>query len=412
MLFHLVASVSAGAIFILAYRNDIMKNLSEKTLDKIIKDTIEAMENGKTQIFEIYEAAQTEVKNVRGDIELLKKQVAGIIQKVDQKGKEERLARNKLVRVSSNFKTYTEEDIKICYEETRQIQIDLAVLREQEQSLRNKRNEMEIRLKQLLQTVERAKQLVSQVGVVLGYLSAHMGAVAAKMEEMHQEKMLGPAIIKAQEDERLRISREIHDGPAQMMASVVYRADVCERLMERDMEQAKQELKELREQVRTCLAETRKIIFDLRPMGLDDLGLVATIFHFLEKFEKRENVMIDFRVIGEEQRISKHMEICIFRIIQEAVNNIKKHANTDRGQLVLEYHDDYIYITIEDQGDGFDIEDLELRRQSEQECFGLLGMKERIQLVKGRMTMISKPFEGTKIRILLPVKESLNREKI
>lgn len=412
MLFHLVASVSAGAIFILAYRNDIMKNLSEKTLDKIIKDTIEAMENGKTQIFEIYEAAQTEVKNVRGDIELLKKQVAGIIQKVDQKGKEERLARNKLVRVSSNFKTYTEEDIKICYEETRQIQIDLAVLREQEQSLRNKRNEMEIRLKQLLQTVERAKQLVSQVGVVLGYLSAHMGAVAAKMEEMHQEKMLGPAIIKAQEDERLRISREIHDGPAQMMASVVYRADVCERLMERDMEQAKQELKELREQVRTCLAETRKIIFDLRPMGLDDLGLVATIFHFLEKFEKRENVMIDFRVIGEEQRISKHMEICIFRIIQEAVNNIKKHANTDRGQLVLEYHDDYIYITIEDRGDGFDIEDLELRRQSEQECFGLLGMKERIQLVKGRMTMISKPFEGTKIRILLPVKESLNREKI
>lgn len=389
-----------------------MKNLSEKTLDKIIKDTIEAMENGKTQIFEIYEAAQTEVKNVRGDIELLKKQVAVIIQKVDQKGKEERLARNKLVRVSSNFKTYTEEDIKICYEETRQIQIDLAVLREQEQSLRNKRNEMEIRLKQLLQTVERAKQLVSQVGVVLGYLSAHMGAVAAKMEEMHQEKMLGPAIIKAQEDERLRISREIHDGPAQMMASVVYRADVCERLMERDMEQAKQELKELREQVRTCLAETRKIIFDLRPMGLDDLGLVATIFHFLEKFEKRENVMIDFRVIGEEQRISKHMEICIFRIIQEAVNNIKKHANTDRGQLVLEYHDDYIYITIEDQGDGFDIEDLELRRQSEQECFGLLGMKERIQLVKGRMTMISKPFEGTKIRILLPVKESLSREKI
>lgn len=381
-------------------KDDKMCDLDEKTLDNIIKETIHAMENGKTQIFEIYEAACNEVRNVRKDIEQLKKMAEEIIDKVDAHEKKERLARMKLAQVSSNFHLYNETDIKICYEEARQIQIQVAVLREQEQSMRKKRDEMEIRLKQLMGTVEKAKQLVSQVGVVLGYLSAQMGAVATKMEELNQEKMLGATIIKAQEDERLRISREIHDGPAQMMANVVYRADVCERLLDMDIEKVREELRDLKGQVRNCLTETRKIIFDLRPMGLDDLGLVATIFHFLEKSEERNHLIVDFNVIGEEVRLARHIEIGVFRMIQEGINNIYKHAQVDQAKLVLEFHHEYLSITIEDEGIGFNEDDVDVH---EGECYGLIGMKERISLLKGRLTIISKAFEGTKLRILIPL---------
>ncbi len=377
-----------------------MRNLNDKVLDNIIKDTIHAMENGKTQIFEIYEAACNEVKNVKKDIVSLKKMAEEIIEKVDAQVRKERQSRMKLMQVSKNFQQYTENDIRICYEETQKIQIEVAVLREQEQNIRNKRNEMERRLKQLLGTVEKAKQLVSQVGVVLGYLSAQMGAVVSKMEEINQEKMLGATIIKAQEDERLRISREIHDGPAQMMANLVYRADICERLLDVDTNRVKDELQELRAQVRNCLSETRKIIFDLRPMGLDDLGLVATVFHFLEKFEARNGLIVEFNVIGEEWRLAKHIEIGVFRMIQEGINNIHKHAKVTQAKLIVEYHSEYLSITIEDKGIGFDETDV----QSE-DCYGLLGMKERISLLKGRLTIVSRPFEGTKLRILIPLIE-------
>lgn len=381
-------------------KDDKMCDLDEKTLDNIIKETIHAMENGKTQIFEIYEAACNEVKNVKKDIEELKKMAEEIINKVDDHEKKERLARMKLAQVSCNFKLYNETDIKICYEEARQIQIQVAVLREQEQSMRKKRDEMEIRLKQLMGTVEKAKQLVSQVGVVLGYLSAQMGAVATKMEEMNQEKLLGATIIKAQEDERLRISREIHDGPAQMMANVVYRTDICERLLAMDTEKVREDLHDLKAQVRNCLTETRKIIFDLRPMGLDDLGLVATIFHFLEKFEERNHLIVDFNVIGEEVRLARHIEIGVFRVVQEGINNIHKHAQVDQAKLVVEFHHEYLSITVEDEGIGFNEDDVDVH---EGECYGLLGMKERISLLKGRLTIISKAFEGTKLRILIPL---------
>ena len=148
------------------------------------------------------------------------------------------------------------------------------------------------------------------------------------------------------------------------------------------------------------MTETRKIIFDLRPMGLDDLGLVATIFHFLEKFEERNHLIVDFNVIGEEVRLARHIEIGVFRIVQEGINNIHKHAQVDQAKLVLEFHHEYLSITVEDEGIGFNEDDVDVH---EGECYGLLGMKERISLLKGRLTIISKAFEGTKLRILIPL---------
>lgn len=382
-----------------------MKSFDDKKLDNILKATIKAMEMSKTQIFDIYEGARTEVEHIKMDIDRIKTKLNAIILKVDDLEEKERGARQMLVKVSSNFRIYTEEDIKVCYDNAKNIQIDLAVMREQELNLRQQRNSYELRLKQLLGTVGKAKQLVAQVGVVLGYLSAQIGAVVTQIEAVNQDKLFGAQVIKAQEDERLRVSREIHDGPAQLIANVIYRSSICERLVDIDTEKAKQELRDLREQIRGCLAEIRKIIFDLRPMTLDDLGLVAAIHHFTEKFKKRADITVQFEVIGQEYTLDKHIEISFFRIIQEALNNIYKHAQTKQAKVVLEYNPEYISIFIEDKGHGFVVETMS-EKEEKSECYGLLGMQERVKILNGQFLIDSAPEVGTKIRILVPMKDA------
>lgn len=386
-----------------------MNSFDEKKLDDILKGTIKAIDASKTQIFDIYDGARTEMDHIKEDIEVINAKVRKIIEKVDTLEKEEHNARKKLVQVSSNFSIFSEADIRVCYEHTKNIQIELAVIREQEQNLRTQRNSLEMRLKRLRGTVDKAKQLVTQVGVVLGYLSAQMGDVVSQMKAVSQDKLFGAQVIKAQEAERLRVSREIHDGPAQLIANVIYRSSICERLVDLDTEKAKHELQGLREQIRGCLGEIRKIIFDLRPMTLDDLGLVATLHHFLDKFKKRTGVKVSLNVIGEECKINKHVEISIFRIIQEALNNIDKHAKTSDAKLSLEYNSEYISIYVEDFGKGFLIDDANAE-DSGGEHYGLLGMKERVKILNGQFLIESILGRGTKIRILIPLSEIQEKE--
>ncbi|MEG6585243.1 sensor histidine kinase [Dendrosporobacter sp. 1207_IL3150] len=376
-----------------------MADLDLKALDKIIKNTLSAVEKSKTQIFEIYEAARNEMENVKKDVEKVKQETINVIFLVDELEKKERRARLRLMEVSRNFRVYKEEDIKDCYDEAKNLQIELAVAREQEQNLRRQRDELEIRLKQLKNTVEKAEGLVSQVGVVLGYLGNQMGGVVNQIESLQQSQIFGAKIIKAQEEERRRVAREIHDGPAQLMANVVFRAEVCERLIDIDIDRAKGELRDLREQVRGCLKETRKIIFDLRPMALDDLGLVPTLKRFLDSLKERANVHGEIRILGEEKRLDSHVEIGLFRVIQEALNNIEKHAKASSVKVIIEFRPGFVSAVVEDDGAGFNSAET-----AGSESFGLLGMRERMNLLNGQVTVSSEIGKGTKVSIKVPFK--------
>src|SRR5690606_24427503 len=138
----------------------------------------------------------------------------------------------------------------------------------------------------------------------------------------------GLKIIVAQEDERKRIAREIHDGPAQAMANIVLRSEIAERmLMRSEFTAVKEELSDLKSQVRSGLEEVRKIIFNLRPMALDDLGLIPTVRKYIQDFEDRTKVRIRFEVVGLEKRLPSAMEVAIFRLVQEGLSNVLKHAS-------------------------------------------------------------------------------------
>lgn len=377
-----------------------MQKLDMKILDKIVKQTIAAVEKGKVQIYEIYEAARAEMENVKKDLERVKQEAADIIYKVDELEKKERKARLRLAEVHRNFKLYSEDDMRQAYEEVEAIRVALAVGREQEKSLRRQRDDLEIRLRNLKDTLERAEGLVAQVGAALGFLGNHMENVLSQIESMQQRQAFAAKIIGAQEEERRRVAREIHDGPAQAMANVVFRAEVCERLIDTDIIRAKAELKDLQQQIRSVLKETRKIIFGLRPMTLDDLGLVPTLRRVLDTMKERTGIITELKVMGEDKRLDSHLEVGLFRTVQEALNNVEKHAKANSVWVRMDFRRDVVTAMVEDDGKGFDPEVDVIGTES----FGIMGMQERMTLLDGEVTIKSEKNKGTKVYIKVPIK--------
>ncbi len=376
----------------------MIQDVNVKTLDKIIKKTIASIYDGRGQIYDVYEMAREELDNVKRDVDRVKDETAAIIYKVDELERNERKARIHLMEVSRDFKNRTEEEIREAYDDARKIQIDVAVAREQEQNLRRQRDDLEGRLRTLSGTVSKAEQLVSQVGVVLDYLGNQMNAAFAQIENLQNAHALGAQIIRSQEEERRRVARDIHDGPAQAIANIVFRAEVCERLIETDAERAKTELKALREHIRSTLAEIRKIIFDLRPMALDDLGLVPTVRGILDVFREQYGLFTEVAVIGKERRMEPHIEIGMFRIVQEALNNVIKHAQASSIKVRIEFAPSGVTVVVEDDGKGFDAESEELPAGH----YGVTGMQERIQLLEGKLSIKSAPRRGTKVVLSVP----------
>lgn len=209
-------------------------------------------------------------------------------------------------------------------------------------------------------------------------------------------------IVKAQEDERRRIARDIHDGPAQALAGLILRIDICRRLLDSDPRKAVAELDELKEHLKESLQEVRGIISDLRPLALDRLGLTAALRAYLEGVAGRSGLAAVFTVTGEERRLPSVLEVTIYRLVQEAVNNVRKHARADTVTVTVRFQADRVEATVEDDGVGFDVEAV---RRGGGEHFGLAGMRERVDLMDGTIE-ISSPAgrgRGTRVSFSFPV---------
>lgn len=376
----------------------------ERLLREAFQNTVDAMENSKGQIFEIYENTKNDVEAARVMLKELKEETAKLQDEVDVLVHCEQQEKQRLVKVSSNFANYSEDKIRASYEAVKDVQVRLALVKEKEFQSRRQRDRLEIRLRGMEQTLLMAERLATKLGTVVGYLTSQISNVVAQMDIASKNKFLGVQIIKAQEDERLRVSREIHDGPAQEMANLIYQASICERLVDTRPEEAKAGLQELRRQIRTCLADVRQIIFDMRPMSLDDLGLVPALRQLVSKLEERKILKTDFQVNGKERALEKHVEVTLFRIIQEGLNNIHRHAGVSEGCLRLLFSPNDLSILISDEGRGFDMAETEEMRKSGtgNGHFGILGMEERAKLIGASLNVISNPGEGTKIHVKLP----------
>lgn len=370
-------------------------------LDKIINETLMHIERSQKQIYDIAENSRQEYKNIQNELAIIKDNVAEMIKRVDQISAQERKARIHLAEVSKNFNRYNEDDIKNAYEKAQKLQLELADLRHQEQLFRFKRDNLEQSLRRMQDMLEKAEEMVPHLGVVLNYLSNNMDNIFSKLKEIKQIQQLGLSIIKAQEEERKRVAREIHDGPAQLLANIVMRAEYILKLVDIEPYSVKVELISLQELVRQSLQDVRKIIFDLRPMVLDDLGLVSALHRYIDDYKKQYKINAEFVFFGKQERLSPTVEAALFRVVQEALNNVQKHARAHQVIVKLEQLNNKITVSVRDDGMGFDINSV--TKNKTRECYGLINMRERTQILQGEFKITSTPGQGTVITIVLPL---------
>lgn len=330
----------------------------------------------------------------------VKESTKSVIDQVDQLEIEDKKARHRLMQVSRNIKHYGEEDIKRAYEEANELQIRLILVREKEKQLRQRRDELEIRHRDLVKTTEKAERLVSQVGVAMNYLSSNLQNIWVEVDKIQLQQQYGVAVIKAQEEERRRIARGMHDGPAQSLANIVLRAEYCQKLQEKKPELLEEELNSLKGYAKETLDDVRKIIFDLRPMDLDDLGLFPAIKRYAADFETKYDIKVKVIVRGQPRRYLQALEVTIFRIIQEALNNVQKHSEAGSIKIILEFSPLALGARIIDDGKGF-----ELQKCFEAGHFGLRGMQEWAEILQGTLQIHTKPNQGTTISVRIPIKE-------
>ncbi|GIO26441.1 sensor histidine kinase [Ornithinibacillus bavariensis] len=374
----------------------------EKDLDYILDEMVDVVENSKDEIFNISEEARSEHEQLLRELEYTKAKVLQYIEDGDKLEHNVRYSRRRLSEVSKYFDRYTEDEIREVYESTHELQTKLAVLRQEERILRTKRDELERRLQNLEHTIRRAENLANKIAVILTYLTDDFRQVNEMIEEAKEKQEFGLKIIEAQEEERKRISREIHDGPAQMLANILLRSELVDRTFrEGSPEDALEEIKNVRKMVRGSLYEVRRIIYDLRPMALDDLGLIPTIKKYISTTAEYNNVKIDFKSIGEVKRLNQKYEIAFFRLAQEAIQNAIKHAEATLISVKIEICTRNLNLIIQDNGKGFDPT---IKRDK---SFGLMGMRERVEMFDGVMEIDSAIGKGTKIIIQVPHKRAL-----
>ncbi|MBT9133514.1 MAG: Signal transduction histidine-protein kinase/phosphatase DegS [Firmicutes bacterium] len=373
-----------------------------KLLDKIVNETVSLIEGSRNRIFEIADGARNEYSRLEGQLRDIREQVTKCIQQVDAKEREARLKRIRLMEVSRDFKYHTETDIKRAYETAQASQLELVVLQEHERSLRLQRDSIERALRNLEDTVKKAEQLVSQVGVATEVLRGNLKELSGQLDTMQQRQWLGLRIIRAQEEERRRLARDMHDGPAQMLANVMLRAEICERLLDADLAQVRGELRSLKEVVRGSIKDIRKVIFDLRPMALDDLGLVPALKRYISDVKEQRGLLVELSVQGLDRRMPSVVEVASFRIVQEGLNNVLKHARAAKVQVKIEFGKDALLISITDDGQGFAVDEALTERG---EHFGLLSMRERVQLLEGTCQIESAPGRGSSVMVRLPIRE-------
>ncbi|WP_129633050.1 sensor histidine kinase [Candidatus Oscillochloris fontis] len=350
-------------------------------------DLIQKVEQARDAYREQLERTRREIS----EVEVLVRQSSS---EVDKLGQRELSVSSRVRDLEVNLDKYNKEEIKNFFAAAQEVQMRLQSMRAQLEQVQARRDMLKSHLSHL-------NEVINLLDDVTGTLS-NKGPVAQVSSHDDTEVMIA-GIIQSQENERLRISLQMHDGPAQSMGNLVLRAEICQRLIDRDLDQARSELIGLKTAINTTLQDTRRFIFDLRPMTLDDLGLVPTLRRYTAQIGEKHKLEINLMIQGLEQRLPSHYEVTIFRFVQEALNNVVRHANANQVRLLLDVNGNALQIMIEDDGGGFHVNEV-LASANARKNMGIAGMRQQIEvLLRGEFAIESAIGRGTRIAATIPM---------
>jgi two-component system sensor histidine kinase DegS len=287
-----------------------------------------------------------------------------------------------LQQIQAQGGSVTQEETKMAYDSALDAQQRLFVMRGQLEKLQSDHSHLE----RYRASLEKLLNLIDQ--------PSDGGKGAGKSAQSSIE-----SIIQAQESERQRLSRQMHDGPAQALSNFILQTEIAMRLLDVDVTQAREELNNLKAAAMSTFQKVRNFIFELRPMMLDDLGLVPTIKRYADTFKEQTSMDVTVTISGQERRLESYVEVMIFRALQELLGNAARHSQATMIKIMVDMSEISARVTVDDNGRGFDPDIL-----SQGNSLGLNLIRDRVEMLGGTFELDSVVGKGTRVTFNIPAK--------
>jgi two-component system, NarL family, sensor histidine kinase DegS len=329
-----------------------------------------------------YEQTQRDLK----EIDILIKQSAAEVERLAQRNAQ---GVNYVKQFQTNFETLPREDIRDAYENLNNIQQKLFTMRGQLEKLQSDQRNLE----RLAEFQRRLLDLTEGMGPL-----PRPNATRSLPSERDQSNVI--RVIQTEESARQSLVRKMHDGPASSLSNFILQAEICQRFFDVDPDRARTELNALKSSAASTFNYVKDFIFDLRPMMLDDLGVIPTLRRYVESFQDKIGISVPITVTGVERRLESHIEVTIFRGVQELLNNALTHAQATQVQVSLDLASDHVQAIVEDNGRGFNVDEA---MSKSSRAIGLTTLRERIEMLGGQLQVQSSLGHGTRVELTIPV---------
>lgn len=317
--------------------------------------------------------------------------------------------KEELVSKENSISLQIKETIQFIHllEETKDPNIEAFTPRDVNEKHKEKIAELKVQQNSLTKELADIRESISELDCKIYEISSVIKVAEQEVEEVPHDKKYGISILTVQENERQRIARDLHDTTVQNLISLIHKSELCCKLCDIDVNRCKTELSSMNKFLRDIIEDTRKMIYDLRPIALDDVEFHVTVERFLDKLKQLHHFKCTYKITGNPFHIDNIIEITILRTIQEACNNSIKHGKANNISVELIYYNDekVIEIVINDDGIGFDVNQSDTSdvARADNSGFGLSIMKERIDLLSGSLNISSRPGRGCTVSVKIPV---------
>lgn len=352
------------------------------------------MSDGQTQLLD---TISQEMKRIKDKLAEIKTQIDQTQLVVDREQQRNADIATELRTIQDNIETVPRQDIRTKYDEAIDARFRLTTMRGQLEKFQSNRDTLETEQKLLA-------QLLSMVQG--GGLQINSGEEPAPVRAQPASINI-VRIVQAQEEEKNRLARLMHDGPAQSLTNFILQTEICQRLFDRDPARAAEELGNLKSTASVTFQKVRDFIFDLRPMMLDDLGVVPTVRRYVDSFKDKNDIEAKLDFMGEERRLESHREVMVFRGIQELMGHSRDYANATEIFIRLDISNDRVKVDVEDNGRGFDAQAAFTGDEShvEPRVQSIITLREKFELVGGSLSVTSGETDGTRVHMELPTSD-------
>ncbi len=329
-----------------------------------------------------FERELDEAQRSLREVTLMMEQSQGELSKLTQRNA---AITTHLQQVQGHLDTMPPQEIKSAYDSALDAQQRLFVMRGQLEKLQTEKSHLE----RFKSTLERARVSAGNFNASASSASGGGKSPLASVE----------MLVNAQETERQRLSRQMHDGPAQALSNFILQTEIAMRLFDVDAGQARAELNSLKTSAMGTFQKVRNFIFELRPMMLDDLGLVPTVRRYSDAFKEQMSLDISVTVTGNERRLEPYLEVMLFRAIQELLGNAARHSQGSVVKVMLDMGEERVRVSVDDNGRGFDPDVVQ-----QGSSLGLKLIRERAEMLGGSFEMDSAVGKGARISFAVPAR--------